>query len=104
MSETINLLGVRDLRLAVAERLDGISASQAKLITDAVLDAIAEALGQGCALTLPPLGSFRPVYRGPRHGTGPDGKPYSSPAKVVLKYRPSRALAERLAAVESGAA
>lgn len=96
-------LGVRDLRLRVAERLDGVTASQAKRVTDAVLGVLSDALGDGCAITLPGLGRFRPVYRAARAGTDPEGRRYAVPPRVVLRFRPARELAQRLAEVERGA-
>lgn len=90
------MLGIRDLRARVAEALDGISAAQARLVTDAVVGAITEALGQGCSLAIPGLGRWRPVYRAARSGTAPDGTHYEVPPKVVIRFRPARDLAERL--------
>jgi DNA-binding protein HU-beta len=49
----------------------------------------ADALGRGKRVRIPGIGILDAPISAPREGTGPDGKPYSVPARRRVRLRPS---------------
>jgi DNA-binding protein HU-beta len=92
-------LGKTALTARMAARL-GLSKANCEVMIEETLLEIGRALTSGEPVSLPGFGTFRLQQQAARVGEV-DGKPYSTPAKTVVKFRASGKLADAVAVLDS---
>lgn len=86
----------RELVAAVARKA-GITREQAKLVLDTVLEGVMESLRAGRPVRFPGFGTFSIVQRPEREGRSPaTGRPIKIPPRKTARFRPGRAMEEKL--------
>ena len=86
-----------DLTSAV-HRETGLPRRDAAALVDMAIEAIAERLSAGEAVTISGFGSFRVRHKRAREGRNPKtGEPAPIPARRVVTFRPSHVLKMRIA-------
>ena len=84
-------------RLADHIKTDGMSDKKSKEIVDSVLEAIIDGLQLGRNVNLKGFGTFSLTEYGERKGRNPQtGEEITIPAGKRVKFRPAKALAERI--------
>ena len=91
-------LGVEELRERLAALDPDLSHARAKRLADGVFAIIATALAEHRPVTLPGFGAWRIEQAAPRTGIGPDGRPFATPARPVVRFSAAKQLAQRIAA------
>ena len=83
-----------DVVSRVAEKC-GMSNKEAKVAVNAVLDTIKEGVTSGEGVFLVGFGSMSVLHKNARMGRNPQtGKTLEIPAKNVVKFKPSKAMAD----------
>jgi nucleoid DNA-binding protein len=85
---TIGTTALRD-RLAQASETPR---THVHLLLECLALIVADELGQGHRIRVPGIGILEARATKARQGTGPDGQPYSVPARRRVRLRPDRAL------------
>lgn len=86
------------LASAIADKT-GVSVQQAEIMINACIATITEVLASGDSVTLVGFGVFEPVVRRGREGRNPaTGETLHIPEKSVPKFRPGKALVDKVGA------
>ena len=86
-----NLIGSTELRDRLAT-YSQTPRARVHLLLDTLAIAVADELAQGHRVRIPGIGILDVRETPARSGTGPDGTPYSAPARRRVRLRPDRAL------------
>jgi nucleoid DNA-binding protein len=93
----------KDIARAIAEG-SGIQQVQALAAVQGVFDSVVETLASQGRIELRNFGVFQVRRRKPRKARNPrTGKAVDVPAKVVVTFKPSQVMAERVEALKGGA-
>ena len=98
MSDTSTTIGKGALAARLSARL-GIPRAQAEEAIEETLFELARALGAGEGVSLRGFGTFR-LHHQPARAGSVAGTDYTSPARTVVKFRPGRELADRVAGLD----
>ncbi|WP_063817089.1 HU family DNA-binding protein [Streptomyces hygroscopicus] len=86
----------RQMTAQIAEHA-GLSRAQAAAALDALQELVTQSIERGDDVQLKGFGTFRPAHRAARMGRNPHtGQPVEIAATVSMRFKPSRALTERL--------
>lgn len=89
--------------IAAVTRASGLSPAQSEVALKALRAQMASALAAGGEIKLPGVGTFAVVATAARSVPSPSGNRTEVPAGQRVRFRPAKALKERLAGVFDGA-
>lgn len=86
----------KEFNIKIAKRL-GVTIADAKIITDTVLDSIAEVLSDNENLCFSKFGTFKLIYQGTRPVRNPkSGEPYMLEPRMTVRFSCGKQLKERI--------
>jgi DNA-binding protein HU-beta len=98
---TDNTVGTTELVSLLAQASETPRA-RVHLVLECLALIAADALGRGKRVPIPGIGILDAPISAPREGTGPDGQPYSVPARRRVRLRPDVALKRAINGVRVG--
>jgi DNA-binding protein HU-beta len=95
-----NTVGTTELVSLLAQASETPRA-RVHLVLECLALIAADALGRGKRVRIPGIGILDAPISAPREGTGPDGQPYSVPARRRVRLRPDRALTRSVEVIQT---